>query len=196
MITNISTTISNQLALGLQPAIAAKITNQKYKANQAAVKFSRAASGVAIASNLVSNIASGFVALAQGERDLQQKLQELQIQSSSVSGADDVDLLSYYNGNKLDLFIYDTKDYYKHLAYDLMFFGGYSHTQNELPNVNSRYWFNFIQCEPEFTFTHIANDILDTIKEKFKNGVTIFHYHDNKYDVDQIYENWETDFSK
>ena len=155
------------------------------------------ASGVSIASNLVSNIASGFVALAQGERDLQQKLQELQIQSSSVSGADDVDLLSYYNGNKLDLFVYDTKDYYKHLAYDLMFYGGYSHTQNELPNVNSRYWFNYIQCTPVFREEADTpyNDYLDDLRARYENGVTVYHRRNGVstvYNWNQEKENWET----
>ena len=198
----LSTTISNQLALGLQPAIAAKITDQRVgkrgtKAGAAAIGFSKAASSIAIASNLVSNIASGFITLAQGERDLQQKLQELQIQSSSVSGADDVDLLSYYNGNKLDLFVYDTKDYYKHLAYDLMFFGGYSHTQNELPNVNSRYWFNYIQCSPVFREEADTpyNDYLDDLRARYENGVTVYHRRNGVstvYNWNQEKENWET----
>lgn len=194
---NVPQSLTNQIAVGSNPILIAQAAKQSTIAGRAALKFSKVASGVALASNIVSGIASSILTVSQAKRDLQQKLQELQVQSTSVSGADDVDLLSYYNGNKLDLFVYDTKDYYKHLAYDLMFFGGYSHTQNELPNVSSRYWFNYLQCTPVFREEADTpyNDYLDDLRARYENGVTVYHRRNGVstvYNWNQEKENWET----
>lgn len=127
------------------------------------------------------------------ERSIQEKIATLKASSASVVGSDDIDLMSQYCGNRLRVLTTEPRDDIKDMIYNLFYFYGYQTKHFGIPNLNSRYWFNFIQCEAEFKISNIANDILEAIKEKFKNGITIFHYHDNTYDVDQIYENWETD---
>lgn len=152
--------------------------------------------GVAGVVSGVNSVVNSINTMISQERNFQAKIANLKASCASVAGSDDVDLMSEYCENKLRIVISEPKEHIRNMIYDLFYYYGYQTKRFGIPNLNSRYWFNFIQCEPEFTFTHIANDILEAIKEKFKNGVTIFHYHDNKYDVDQIYENWETDFSK
>lgn len=152
--------------------------------------------GVAGVVSGVNSVVNSINTMISQERNFQAKIANLKASCASVAGSDDVDLMSEYCENKLRIVISEPKEHIRNMIYDLFYYYGYQTKRFGIPNLNSRYWFNFIQCEPEFTFTHIANDILEAIKERFKNGVTIFHYHDNKYDVDQIYENWETDFSK
>ena len=75
---------------------------------------------------------------------------------------------------------------------DLFYYCGYKLELQGIPNKNSRYWFNFVQCEMLLTDTNnIPVEIEDDIKEKFKNGVTFFHYHSG-FNFAQDKENWET----
>ena len=152
--------------------------------------------GVAGVVSGVNSVVNSINTMISQERNFQAKIAALKASCASVAGSDDVDLMSEYCENKLRIVISEPKEHIRNMIYDLFYYYGYQTKRFGIPDLNSRYWFNFIQCEPEFTWTHIANDILESIKEKFKNGVTIFHYHDGKYDVEQKYENWETDFSK
>ena len=152
--------------------------------------------GVAGVVSGVNSVVNSINTMISQERNFQAKIANLKASCASVTGSDDVDLMSEYCDNKLRIVISEPKEHIRNMIYDLFYYYGYQTKRFGIPDLNSRYWFNFIQCEPEFTWTHIANDILESIKEKFKNGVTIFHYHDGKYDVEQKYENWETDFSK
>lgn len=152
--------------------------------------------GVAGVVSGVNSVVNSINTMISQERNFQAKIANLKASCASVAGSDDVDLMSEYCENKLRIVISEPKEHIRNMIYDLFYYYGYQTKRFGIPDLNSRYWFNFIQCEPEFTWTHIANDILESIKEKFKNGVTIFHHHDGKYDVEQKYENWETDFSK
>ena len=132
------------------------------------------------------------------EVSMQAKLAQLAAQSSSVVGSDDIDLLSYYNGNRLTVFQYETKEYQKKLIFNNFHRYGYTHNAVEIPNTTSRYWFNFIQCSPVFKEEGISpyNDYLNDIKSRYQAGITVYHKHNgingDGYDWEQELENWET----
>ena len=125
----------------------------------------------------------------------QHKLDTLAAQSTAVSGSDDVDLLSYYNGNKLELKKYITEPQQREAIYKLLFYCGYSHKTSGIPDLNSRYWFNFIQCKPVFNEEGNTpyNDYIDDIKSRYETGITVYHHHPGVggWDWNQQFENWE-----
>ena len=80
----------------------------------------------------------------------------------------------------------------KHAA-DLFYYCGYTANRQDIPNTTSRYWFNYIQCEPVFNEeeTSIYKNYLDDIKARYNAGITVYHDHNNTYDWGQTHENWE-----
>lgn len=140
---------------------------------------------VTIANNISNDI--------KAERSIQQKLDEARNQATSVSGSDDIDLLTKYSNNKAKLAIYKASDNVMKHAADLFYYCGYAANRQDIPNTTSRYWFNYIQCEPVFNEeeTSIYKNYLDDIKARYNAGITVYHAHNNTYDWGQVYENWE-----
>lgn len=159
----------------------------------ASQNYALAAAGVVTAGvGLASQITNLVKTTAQGEQSIQQKLDETSRQAVSVSGADDIDLLDAYADNRAKFVVYEVSDRMKKVLGDLFYYCGYKLEQQGIPNISSRYWFNFVQAELILTDTNnIPVEIEDDIKEKFKNGVTFFHYHSG-FNFAQDKENWET----
>ena len=154
-----------------------------------------AAAGIALVSGAISTFASNAYTQASNERSMQSKLASLAAQSSNVAGSDDVDLLSYYNENRLQVIKYKTEELQQQALYNLFFYCGYKRDQMKIPDTNSRYWFNFVQCKPVFTEEGITpyNDYIADVKSRYEAGVTIYHHHPfgTQWDWQQQYENWE-----
>lgn len=155
-----------------------------------------AAAGIALVSGAISTFASNAYTQASNERSMQSKLASLAAQSSGVAGSDDVDLLSFYNENRLQIIKYRTEELQEQALYNLFFYCGYKKDQMKIPNTNSRYWFNFVQCKPVFTEEGVTpyNDYIADVKSRYEAGVTIYHHHPNigtQWDWQQQYENWE-----
>ena len=154
-----------------------------------------AAAGIALVSGAISTFASNAYTQASNERSMQSKLASLAAQSSGVAGSDDVDLLSYYNGNRLQVIKYKTEELQEKALYNLFFYCGYKRDQMKIPDTNSRYWFNFVQCKPIFTEEGVTpyNDYIADVKSRYESGVTIYHHHPfgTQWDWQQQYENWE-----
>lgn len=147
-------------------------------------------SGIATTAGSLTSAISGAV---QADRALQQKLEQAKNQAASVQGSDDIGLLKWYaNNNLCKLMKYELSDYTKQKIADLFYYCGYKCDYQELPNTNSRYWFNFIQCKPIFKeeATSPYNDYIDDIKARYESGVTVYHHH-TTWDFDQVKENWE-----
>lgn len=156
------------------------------------------ATGISLATSAVTTFASAAHNDNVAGDKLDQKLKELAMQSVGVSGADDVDLLKYYNNNKLLWVEYVTDDYERKALLDLFHYCGYKHAHHEVPNTTSRFWFNFIQCAPVFVNeeTSVWTNYLDDIRGRYRAGVTVYHRHEgilegSNYDWDQAHENWE-----
>lgn len=151
------------------------------------------AQAISSAAGLAKSIANLYFSQAQATNEREAKMATLAAQSTSVAGSDDIDLLNYYNGNKLQLITYNTKNYQKEAIADLFHYCGYNHPHMEYPDTTSRLWFNYIQCEPTFreeAYSPFHNYIED-IKTRYAAGVTVYHCNNNSWDWDQEYENWE-----
>lgn len=154
-----------------------------------------AAAGISLVSGAISTFASNAYTQASNERSMQSKLASLAAQSSNVAGSDDVDLLSYYNKNRLQVIKYETEALQQQALYNLFFYCGYKRDQMKIPDTDSRYWFNFVQCKPVFTEEGVTpyNDYIADVKSRYEAGVTVYHHHPfgTQWDWQQQYENWE-----
>lgn len=138
----------------------------------------------------------------QQRNAVQAKEAELQHQSTSTSGSNDIDLFNWYSGNKLHLMKYNPDYAIRGQLHVLFHLYGYSHPFYEKPDVDSRYWFNYIQCDPAISYEGVKkyrSDFIADLKDKYNAGVTVFHGHydsllpvDEQWDFDRQYENWET----
>ena len=158
-----------------------------------------AAAGIA----LVGGVLSSFVGLAnnraQNENTMESKLANLKAQSTNVSGAAVVDLMSYYCGNNLRHISYRAITQDAKFLGDFFHFCGYNHPVMEKPKLTTRYWFNFIQCTPVFKEEGqtVYNDYVDDVKSRYEAGVTVYHYHagigdQGGWDWKQEYQNWDS----
>ena len=122
------------------------------------------------------------------------KIAQLQAQSTTISGTDDIDLLKWYSDNKAHIYRYDVSDAAKNALYHAFDLTGYAKHKYETPSVDSRIWYNFIQCNPALSYIGIDNAraiFVDELKKKYQEGVTVYHARTGQYDFDQQYENWE-----
>lgn len=155
------------------------------------------AAGIALTTGAITTFTSAAYQQHSNEQAISQKLKNLQMQSVGVSGSDDVDLLKYYNNNKLYFSLYRPLKFQIAALNNLFFYCGYKHKAMEVPNTTSRLWFNFIQCKPVFIEEEgaevgaVYNKFWDDIKTRFIAGVTRYHRVNGSYDWAQEKENWE-----
>lgn len=144
--------------------------------------------GISIANQSINYAKS----VAQSEQSIEQKLVNLKNQSVSVQNADDIDLLNYYSGNRAKMCFYQVSPTMKQALLDMFYYSGYATQEHKIPTINSRYWFNYLQCELFIdTTSNLPKDIEDQIKMKFKDGCTFFHHH-TTWDLSQVKENYES----
>lgn len=152
-----------------------------------------AAGAISFATSSVSSLVSTINTAISNEQAIQQKLDTAKRSAASVSNTEDLNLLSYYNGNRLIRYTEDINDNIKQGLYNLFRLTGYACNDYGIPNVNSRLYYNFLQCKADFEETAwtYGKSFLDDIKAKYEIGVTYFHKVDNSYDFQQTKENFE-----
>ena len=151
---------------------------------------------VASVVSFASSVKSSITTTLQNEEGLKQKILQTQNQTSSVTGSNDVDLMSEYSGNRLTWMRYEPSDLMKNLLFDLFFYAGYTSGRMGLPNHNTRCNFDYLECEAELESegANISDDIINELKNCLKVGVTYIHKTSrstDKWDIEQKYENWE-----
>ena len=152
-----------------------------------------AAGAISFATSSVSSLVSTINTAISNEQAIQQKLDTAKRSAASVSNTEDLNLLSYYNGNRLIRYTEDINDNVKQGLYNLFRLTGYACNDYGIPNVNSRLYYNFLQCKADFEETDwtYGKAFLDDIIAKYEIGVTYFHKVDNSYDFQQTKENFE-----
>ena len=146
------------------------------------------AAGIGILSTLTNSINS----IAQSEDTLNKRLVQLHEQSATVAGSDDVDLLDAYRGNVAYINAYECSPRIKKAIDDLFYYCGYTTDEMKVPNLNTRKDFNFVQCNLHIVESkNIPAAMLDDIRRRFADGVTIIHHFVNSWDFEQVLENWE-----
>lgn len=147
--------------------------------------------------SMAMSVKSAVVNTINNEQSLKQKILQEQNRTASVVGSDDVDLMSEYTGNRLKYIVYEPNDIMKAMLNDLFYYAGYSSNRMGIPNHNTRVNFDYLECEAELVSAgaNVPQEILDELKNCFKVGVTYIHQTDrlgeNKWDIDQVFENWE-----
>ena len=157
--------------------------------------------GIGLTATASSNILKIIKDRETTQNSINKKIQESRAQATSVEGADDLDLLNIYNGNRLIKMEYspneETIDALKHLFY----LYGYKSDRYVL-NVDflsgfKRRLFNYIECDEvdiEYNSTSEFNssDIEDMISNRYKMGMYyIWEYEAGTFNIDFKYENIE-----
>ena len=152
-----------------------------------------AAGAISFGTSTISSIVSVINTAISNEQAIQQKLENAKKSAASVSNTEDLNLLSYYNGNRLIKYTEDINENIKKSLYDLFRLTGYACNDYAVPAVNSRLYYNFLQCKADFEDTDwtYGKAFLDDIKAKYEIGVTYFHKVDGTYDWPQEKENFE-----
>ena len=139
----------------------------------------------------VGSMVNSINAIDSANKSYQHNLNNRSNSKTSLNGDNsDYELA---NDNQLSIQIWTPEDYVLENVKKTFHLIGYNHPVIEKPNTTSRYWFNYIQCQPDWdesTINEIPKEILDDLNQKYSNGVTVFHYHDG-YDLDQANENKE-----
>ena len=153
-----------------------------------------AAGAISFATSAINSLVSVINTSISNEQALQQKLENAKRSAASVSNTEDLNLLSYYNGNRLIKYTENINDNIKKSIYDLFRLTGYACNDYAVPVVNSRLYYNFLQCKADIEETDwtYGKEFLDDIKAKYEIGVTYFHRVDGTYDWRQRKENFET----
>ena len=81
---------------------------------------------------------------------LDEKRENLQKQAASVAGANDLDLLRFYSNNKLWLVTMDPSDEVREMLNTYFRYYGYAVNRQEVPKLNARSVYTFLQCSPKF----------------------------------------------
>lgn len=156
-----------------------------------------AISSVIGATGSITNTIVGTInSLAQREANLEQKMVQLKAQATSVSGADDLDLMMYYAKNRLKYGVYRCSNLMWDLIDDLFYYSGYATDEMGAPNLTSRKWFNFASCDLVMdTNVAISDECEADLISKYAEGVTVLHKQvisgANTWDFEQTHENWE-----
>lgn len=147
------------------------------------------------ASSIVSAIVNSVNTIAQSEESMEKNLATLKAQAVSVEGSDDLDLLENYSENKAKLAVYKVSPKMEHVLDDLFFYTGYIGGEMKVPEVNTRYWFNFLACDLDITGVNsaIPDLCLSDLIAKYQGGVFFLHAQGGTYDFELSHENWETE---
>lgn len=163
------------------------------------------AGAITLGTSAIATLTHAINSQISQETQIQQKLESLKAQANEVESSDDVDLLDVYNENRLHAMRYSISDEMKELLFNLFHYTGYkANVVDNITNyINTRYWFNYIQCDLHLinVSKQIPLDIIEEFKNKFRNGITIFHRHDNiidasvddGYNIKQNLENWDVE---
>lgn len=140
----------------------------------------------------VSGIINGIQQIQLTESNFQQKQQAIKQASVSVSGSDDIDLLSYYSGNRMQVETWECSDRMKKALGDLYYYQGYSTQEQKVPTHNNRKWFDFLQCQADIkSVDNLDQKFIDNMKDRFTIGVTYYHNVSSQWDLDQTKGNNE-----
>lgn len=151
-----------------------------------------AVAGIGLAVGTATSVIRAVHSAQEQDRAIAQKINQANMQGSSVQGNEDIDILTAFSGNKAKLVYYELSDRMKKAMWDLFHYCGYATHEQKIPEINTRIYFNFVQGDivlQDYTF----NDVIAlSIIQKWKDGVTFMHLVNNSYDFEQEYENFET----
>ena len=141
-----------------------------------------------------NSVYNSIESINSNNRNMQSGLAQKQALAVNAQGMSDVDLMSIYAKNRLCVHKYTVREQDKENLARVFYYMGYAHPLQEIPNWDSRYWFNFVQCTAKFNDeqTCVYHNYLEDIRARFALGITVYHEHNGEYDFNQTKENWES----
>lgn len=149
---------------------------------------------IGAATSTVGTFTNAINSTISSERNFEQKQEQLKAQSTNVINSDDFDLLNEYNKNSLLMMTYKVSERVRKLLLDLFYYYGYKCNEIKMPDLNTRKYFNFIQCEAdikEYQSILIKEEYYNLLVELYNKGVTLFHNYNGHYDIEQVKDNTE-----
>lgn len=133
---------------------------------------------------------SAISAVDSNNRQFRNIVNEKAAASPTTVGNSSIDLRPY---NYLAVYTKTVRDEVRKQIFWKFYYTGYLHPFQEVPDFTSRYWFNYVECYPVFKEEEasVYGDFLDEIRGRFQEGVTVFHNHNNVWNIDQDKENVE-----
>ena len=151
-------------------------------------------SSVGAVSSITSSIVNSINSIKNQEESIERRLTQAQAQATSVSGSDDLDLMIAYSGNRAKIVNYELSPRMKSSILDLFYYCGYNENSQKTPNVNTRLYFNYLECDLEFmedTAKNIPINLQEELKKLYKGGVTFLHKVNGSRNFEQDKENFE-----
>ncbi len=137
--------------------------------------------GVAGTVRAVTNVVNGIKNFNQMKEELklnyEQKIKSLQYSLINITGATP-EFNELIDSNHMKLFEFSPTTEELNYLDTYFHFYGYNCLEYKVPNLKTRYHFNFIQMElVNYNVVNrtITEEVLDDIKERFRKGLTIIH---------------------
>ncbi len=149
------------------------------------------------ATNAANSIINSVSAINSSNAQYQQNIANKSQSRTTINGGTTDYTLAI--DNNLDYQVWQPEGYVQRNIAKVFYLTGYSHPVQEKPNVESRAWFNYVQCNPVYDDTYIStiNPLwVADYNSRMAEGVTVFHHvtattADAEWDFDQSHENWE-----
>ena len=100
----------------------------------------------------------------------------------------------YAKNTGLKVRIYSISDSFKNFVYNYFYHFGYATNDFKVPDIKSRYYFNYIQIPDININSKIDNEYIQKLKSIYAQGITFWHYRDESTWLgvdDYTYENVE-----
>ncbi len=100
----------------------------------------------------------------------------------------------YAKNTGLKVRIYSISDSFKNFMYNYFYHFGYATNDFKVPDIKSRYYFNYIQIPDININSKIDNEYIQKLKSIYAQGITFWHYRDESTWLgvdDYTYENAE-----
>ena len=138
-------------------------------------------------SPLFNGFTNHFQQLAK-QKDLQEIPESVRSMGNNVA----FDMIDH-NNQVLHYFM-SVDERTRNILADFWHMYGYACKEVKIPNLRSRYYYNFIKTNGCNITGNIDNHDLTRIKEIFDNGITIWHYREDVTPLDYTFDNVEVNF--
>lgn len=153
--------MKTQIATGLISSAITGITGRDFGA------VSAVQSGVGVVSAIANNIA---------------KIKDLKETPDQVSNpATDIAQSIIESDMNLKMRIYQREEQFMNKAFEYFYVYGYRCNNIKVPNLKSRYYFNFIQTTGANIKSDLSNNIVSRISAIFDKGITFWHWRDASF---------------
>jgi hypothetical protein len=151
----------------------------------AALGLATGGAGMAVAAPAVMTGLSSVAGEMAKRKDLQNVPDNVRSSGNNIS-FDIVD-----SNTKVRMVCFEIDDDYKKVLGDYFALYGYKCNEVKVPNLKSRYYYNYIKTLNANITGNMSIDDLSRIKEIFDNGITFWHYRPGFNMLDYTYENIE-----